>query len=131
MWMWQLFLSLMIISSWNVNSVRVRLNHIIEYLKKNKPRFLLLQEIKTENKNFPYSELKAIGYDSEVHGQKSYNGVAIIYNDKISNVNFNVINDKQEQSRTISVDINYKNELIRIISVYVPNGNPVDTYKYQ
>jgi exodeoxyribonuclease-3 len=131
MWMWQLFFSLMIISSWNVNSIRVRLNHIIEYLKKNKPRFLLLQEIKTENKNFPYSELKAIGYDSEVHGQKSYNGVAIIYNDKISNVNFNVINDKQEQSRTISVDINYKNELIKIISVYVPNGNPVDTDKYQ
>ena len=50
----------MIISSWNVNSVRVRLNHIIEYLKINKPRFLLLQEIKTENKNFPYSELKAM-----------------------------------------------------------------------
>ena len=60
MWMWKLFLSLMIISSWNVNSVRVRLNHIIEYLKKNKPSFLLLQEIKTENKNFPYSELKGL-----------------------------------------------------------------------
>ena len=65
----------MIISSWNVNSIRVRLNHLIEYLKKNKPNFLLLQEIKTENKNFPYSEIKKLGYDSEVHGQKSYNGV--------------------------------------------------------
>ena len=120
----------MIISSWNVNSVRVRLNHILEYLKKNKPNFLLLQEIKTENKNFPYSELKEIGYESEVLGQKSYNGVAIIYNQKINNINFNIVNDLQEQSRSISVDINYKKELIKIICVYVPNGNPVDTDKY-
>ena len=131
MWVWKFFLYLMIISSWNVNSVRVRLNHILNYLKKNKPNFLLLQEIKTESKNFPYSELKEIGYDSQVHGQKSYNGVAIIYNKKISNLNFNITNDEQEQSRSISVDINYKNELIKIISVYVPNGNPVDTDKYQ
>ncbi len=131
MWMWKFFCYLMIISSWNVNSVRVRLNHIIQYLKKNKPNFLLLQEIKTESKNFPFSEIKQIGYDSEVNGQKSYNGVAIIYNKKISNINFNVINDEQKQSRTIAVDVNYKNQLIKIISVYVPNGNPVDTDKYQ
>ena len=121
----------MIISSWNVNSVRVRLDHIINYLKKKKPNFLLLQEIKTENKNFPYIELKNIGYESEVYGQKSYNGVAIIYNKKINNINFNFISDKQEQSRTISADINYKNQLIKIISVYVPNGNPVDSEKYK
>jgi len=121
----------MIISSWNVNSVRVRIDHVINYLKKKKPNFLLLQEIKTENKNFPYSELKNIGYESEVHGQKSYNGVAIIYNKKINNINFNIINDKQEQSRTISADIVYKNQLIKIISVYVPNGNPVNSEKYK
>jgi exodeoxyribonuclease-3 len=121
----------MIISSWNVNSVRVRINHVINYLKKNKPDFLLLQEIKTENKNFPYTELKNIGYESEVHGQKSYNGVAIIYNKKINNIIVNIINDKQEQSRTISADIVYKNQLIKIISVYVPNGNPVNTEKYK
>jgi len=121
----------MIISSWNVNSVRVRIDHVINYLKKKKPNFLLLQEIKTENKNFPYSELKNIGYESEVHGQKSYNGVAIIYNKKINNINFNIINDKQGQSRTISADIVYKNQLIKIISVYVPNGNPVNSEKYK
>jgi exodeoxyribonuclease-3 len=121
----------MIISSWNVNSIRVRINHVVNYLKKNKPDFLLLQEIKTENNNFPYSDLKKIGYESEVHGQKSYNGVAIIYNKEIKNINFNIINDKQEQSRTISADIIYKDQLIKIISVYVPNGNPVDTNKYK
>ncbi len=121
----------MIISSWNVNSVRVRIDHVVNYLKKNKPDFLLLQEIKTENKNFPYAELRNIGYESEVHGQKSYNGVAIIYNKKINNINFNIINDKQEQSRTISADVVYKNQLIKIICVYVPNGNPVNTEKYK
>jgi exodeoxyribonuclease-3 len=121
----------MIISSWNVNSVRVRIDHVINYLKKNKPDFLLLQEIKTENKNFPYIELKNIGYESAVHGQKSYNGVAIIYNKKIDNINFNIIEDKQEQSRTISADITYKDQIIKIISVYIPNGNPVDTEKYK
>ena len=66
------------ISSWNVNSVRARLENIINYLNKSKPEILMIQEIKTEDKNFPYKELDNIGYQSYVFGQKSYNGVAFL-----------------------------------------------------
>ena len=69
---------LMIISSWNVNSVRARINNILNYLKKSKPDILMIQEIKTEEKNFPFKILKKAGYNSYVFGQKSYNGVAFI-----------------------------------------------------
>ena len=66
------------ISSWNVNSVRARVTNIIDYLKISKPDILLIQEIKTEEKNFPFNDFKNLGYESYVYGQKSYNGVAII-----------------------------------------------------
>ena len=64
----------MIVSSWNVNSVRARLENIKEYLKKFSPDIVLIQEIKTEVKTYPYDEIKSLGYESYVFGQKSYNG---------------------------------------------------------
>ena len=60
----------MLISSWNVNSVRARIKNILDYLKKSKPDILMMQEIKTEERNFPFSDLKDIGYNSYVFGQK-------------------------------------------------------------
>ena len=68
----------MIISSWNVNSVRARIENIKDYLKKYSPDILLMQEIKTEDQNFPYEEFKKLSYECHVFGQKSYNGVAIV-----------------------------------------------------
>ena len=68
----------MIISSWNVNSVRARIDNIKSYLLKYKPDILMMQEIKTEDVNFPYDDFSAMDYESHVFGQKSYNGVAII-----------------------------------------------------
>jgi len=68
----------MIISSWNVNSVRARIKNIKEYIKKFSPEIIMMQEIKTEDVNFPYDEFKTLKYESHVFGQKSYNGVAII-----------------------------------------------------
>ena len=66
------------ISTWNVNSVRARIDNIKDYLKKNNPDILLMQEIKTEEKNYPFDDFKKLKYESYVFGQKSYNGVAII-----------------------------------------------------
>ena len=66
------------ISSWNVNSVRARILNIIEYLKYSKVDILMMQEIKTEEKNFPFNDFKNLGYKSYVFGQKSYNGVAFL-----------------------------------------------------
>tara|TARA_Y100001970_G_scaffold290097_1_gene422567 strand:+ start:3512 stop:4288 length:777 start_codon:yes stop_codon:yes gene_type:complete len=120
----------MLISSWNVNSVRARINNILEYLKKSKPDILMVQEIKTEEKNFPFEEFKKAGYNSKVFGQKSYNGVAFISKVDISNFDTNLIKDPKNQSRIISGDIKLSSSLIKLINIYVPNGNPIDTDKY-
>ena len=120
----------MIISSWNVNSVRARIDNIRKYLKKYSPDVLLMQEIKTEDINFPYDEFKNLKYESYVFGQKSYNGVAIITKNKLQNIKTDLIKDKLKQSRIISAEVRYKKKNIQIINIYTPNGNPVDTEKY-
>ena len=121
----------MLITSWNVNSVRARIENIKNYLIKYKPKILMMQEIKTEDVNFPYEDFSSLGYESHVFGQKSYNGVAIISKIQLKNVKFNFIKDNLKQSRIISAEINYDNQNIHLINIYVPNGNPVDTEKYQ
>ena len=73
----------MIISSWNVNSVRARIENIKEYLKKFKPEILMMQEIKTQNETYPFNEIELLNYKNYVYGQKSYNGVAIISKKRI------------------------------------------------
>ena len=128
--MWHLFFPLMIISSWNVNSVRARIENIKEYIKKFSPEILIMQEIKTEEVNFPYDEFKNLKYESHVFGQKSYNGVAIISKNKLQNIRTDLIKDKLKQSRIISGEITHKKKNIQIINIYTPNGNPVDTEKY-
>ena len=121
----------MIISSWNVNSVRARIENIKDYLKKYSPDILLMQEIKTEDQNFPYEEFKKLSYECHVFGQKSYNGVAIVSKLKLSNVKIDLIKDKLKQSRIISGEVEFKKKKIQLINIYVPNGNPVDTDKYK
>jgi len=118
------------IASWNVNSVRARILNVLDYLKKDKPDILFLQEIKTENINFPSEEFKQAGYMSFVYGQKSYNGVAFLSKIKIENINQDFIKDDLKQSRILTGDIKIKNKKIRLINIYVPNGNPIDTEKY-
>jgi len=120
----------MIISSWNVNSVRARIENIKSYLLKYKPDILMMQEIKTEDLNFPYDDFSSMDYESHVFGQKSYNGVAIISKGKLKNIRKNLIKDKLKQSRIISAEIEYKKKIIQLINIYTPNGNPVDTEKY-
>ena len=119
------------IISWNVNSVRARAENILSYIKDSNPDILFLQEIKTQNDSFPFEIFKKIGYESYVFGQKSYNGVAFLSKVKIENINNNFINDKLKQSRVITGDIFLKKKKIKLINIYVPNGNPVDTEKYE
>ena len=119
------------ITSWNVNSVRARIDNILSYIKDSKPDVLLLQEIKTQEENFPKEVFNYIGYESHVFGQKSYNGVAIISQLKINNINTNFINDKLKQSRIITGEIISNKKKIELINIYVPNGNPINTEKYE
>jgi len=119
------------IVSWNVNSVRARIENIKNYIKDSTPDVLLLQEIKTQNENFPVDQFKNLGYLSYVFGQKSYNGVAIISKHKLDNTNNNFIKDDLNQSRIITAELKLKKKKIELINIYVPNGNPVDTEKYE
>ena len=118
------------IVSWNVNSVRARIENILNYIKDSKPDILLLQEIKTQDETFPRDIFKEIGYESYVFGQKSYNGVAIVSKFKLDNINTNFIKDDLKQSRIITGEIFLGKKKIDLINIYVPNGNPVDTEKY-
>ena len=120
----------MILSTWNVNSVRARIENIKKYIKSSSPDILLLQEIKTEEKNYPFEDFKKLGYESYVSGQKSYNGVSIVTKKKLKKINTILTGDKVKQARLISTEIKIKNKIIDLINIYVPNGNPVDTEKY-
>jgi exodeoxyribonuclease-3 len=119
------------IISWNVNSVRARIENILSYIKESKPDILLLQEIKTQEESFPKDIFTDCGYVSHVFGQKSYNGVAIVSKIKIDNINNHFIKDDLKQSRIITGEILLDKKKIQLINIYVPNGNPVDTDKYE
>ena len=119
------------ISSWNVNSVRARIINVIDYLKVSKPDILMMQEIKTEEKNFPFNDFENLGYSSHVFGQKSYNGVAFLSKVNIDKIDIKFIKDKNKQSRVIVGNIKNNSETIKLINIYVPNGNPIGTEKYE
>ena len=118
------------ISTWNVNSVRARIDNIKKYLEKNSPDIVLLQEIKTQEESYPFTEINNMGYISYVNGQKSYNGVSILSKKKIEKINKNLPGDKIRQSRIIAGNIKLNKKNVELINIYVPNGNPVDTDKY-
>ena len=121
----------MIISSWNVNSVRARIENIKEYIKKFSPDILMMQEIKTPSETYPYDDFKLLNYENYVFGQKSYNGVAIVSKKKLINTQNDIFKDKNKQSRIIQAEVKYKKKIINLINIYTPNGNPVDTEKYE
>ena len=119
------------IISWNVNSVRARIENIKNYISDSSPDVLLLQEIKTQNENFPSDVFENLGYTSHIFGQKSYNGVAIISKYKLENIRTDFIKDDLKQSRIITGELIINKKKIELINIYVPNGNPVETEKYE
>ncbi len=121
----------MLITSWNVNSVRARISNILDYLKSSNTDILMIQEIKTEEKNFPFQDFKNIGYNAYVFGQKSYNGVAFVSKINIDKIDTKFFVDENKQSRIIVGNIKNESTLIKLINIYVPNGNPINTEKYE
>ena len=104
------------IISWNVNSVRARIENIKSYIKDSSPDVLLFQEIKTQNESFPSGEFKKLGYTSHIFGQKSYNGVAIISKYKLENVQTDFIKDDLKQSRIITGELRINQKKICYIN---------------
>ena len=91
----------------------------------------MIQEIKTEEKNFPFNDFKNLGYTSHVFGQKSYNGVAFLSKINIDKIDLKFLKDKNDQSRIIVGNIRNQSKIITLINIYVPNGNPIGTEKYE
>lgn len=115
----------MIIASWNVNSIKARLEHVKKWLKTNNPDLLLIQELK--GLDFPHEAFQEIGYHTEAITQKAYNGVAILSKEPQKVILNHLPDDnKDEQARYLEIDY----QGIRVINIYLPNGNPVGTEKY-
>ncbi|HVJ51347.1 MAG TPA: exodeoxyribonuclease III [Aliidongia sp.] len=115
------------IATWNVNSLKARLPNALAWLETAQPDVVCLQEIKCQTADFPVLELQAIGYHAAVLGQKSYNGVAILSKEPARDILIGLPGDPaDEQARYIEASF----ADLRIASIYLPNGNPVDTEKY-
>lgn len=114
------------IASWNVNSLRVRLPHVLDWLDKHRPDVLGLQELKMPTEAFPADEISELGYHSVAYGQKTYNGVALLSLHVPGNVTTGLPNFPDEQRRMIAADY----DDVRVVNLYVPNGQAVGADKF-
>ena len=112
------------IATYNVNSINARIENLINWLNKEQPDIVLLQEIKCDFNSFPFFDLQAVGYEAKILGQKSYNGVAVLSRHKIKIVRENLDDFDDENARYIEAVINVEGQNFRVASIYLPNGNP-------
>lgn len=120
------------IATWNVNSVKSRLPHLLAWLAADKPDIVLLQETKTVDDAFPRMEIEDLGYNLALHGEKSYNGVAILSKFPLDDVTRGLSNnDDDTQTRYIEAVVSIPGGAARVASVYVPNGQTPDSDKFQ
>ncbi|MEI7456218.1 MAG: exodeoxyribonuclease III [Nitrosomonadales bacterium] len=115
------------LATWNVNSLKVRLPQVLDWLAANPVDVLCLQETKQQDADFPDTELAAAGYQSVFIGQKTYNGVAILSREAASDVQTGIPGFEDEQKRVIAATFGD----IRVVDVYIPNGQSPDSDKYQ
>jgi exodeoxyribonuclease III len=124
------------IATWNVNSIRTRLEHVTNWLQENPVDVLCMQETKVVDEDFPRSPLEALGYHLYIYGQKSYNGVALVSRLPLTEVKTGfsavlpeaLVGDLDDQKRVISGVVN---DQLRLINLYVPNGSSVGSDKYE
>ncbi|MDA8869776.1 exodeoxyribonuclease III [Rhizobiaceae bacterium] len=115
------------IATWNINGIKARHEGLIEWLREANPDIVCLQEIKSTDETFPRDEIEALGYNLETHGQKGFNGVALL-----SKVPFDEVNrglpgdDEDEQARFIEGVFSVGDSVLRVAGLYLPNGNPPD-----
>jgi exodeoxyribonuclease-3 len=115
------------LATWNVNSLRVRLPHVLDWLNTHAPDVLCLQETKVVDEDFPVADVRAAGYHAVFSGQKTYNGVAMLSRKPLADVVRDFPGVNSEQKRTLAASW----AGTRVINVYVPNGESVDSEKYQ
>lgn len=123
------------IASWNINGIKARLDNLLSWLEESQPDIACLQEIKSVDENFPREPIEALGYHVETHGQKGFNGVALLSKMKPDEINRGLpmlasSDEPDEQARFIEGVFSVKGGVVRVVSLYLPNGNPVDTEKF-
>jgi len=115
------------IATWNVNSIKARLPRVVEWLDSAKPDVACLQELKCIDDNFPRMEIENLGYEIATHGQKTYNGVAILSRHGLEDVAPRLPGDETDaQARYIEATV----KGVRVASIYLPNGNPIGGEKF-
>jgi exodeoxyribonuclease-3 len=115
------------LATWNVNSLKVRLPHVLDWLASEQPDVLCLQETKQEDKDFPVQAIRDAGYTPLFAGQKTYNGVAILSKVAGSEVQVGIPGFDDAQQRVLAATVNG----VRVVCVYIPNGQSLDSDKYQ
>jgi exodeoxyribonuclease-3 len=115
------------VATWNVNSLKVRLPHLLDWLAANTPDVVCLQELKLEDHSFPAAAIEAAGYRCAFSGQKTYNGVAILARAPLAAVQPGIPGFEDEQKRVLAANVGD----VRVVCAYVPNGQAVGTDKYE
>ncbi|MEC9367212.1 MAG: exodeoxyribonuclease III [Pseudomonadota bacterium] len=119
------------IATWNINGVKARIDGLTRWLEKSSPDVVCLQEIKSVDEGFPASTFEDMGYNVAVHGQKSFNGVAILSRLPFDEVETGLPGDKSdEQARYLEAVFSVLGGVVRVASIYLPNGNPIDSPKF-
>jgi len=119
------------IATWNINGVKARLNTVLDWLKETQPDVACFQEIKSVDENFPRAPFEDLGYNLETHGQKGFNGVALLSKTPLEDVRRGLPGDDEDlQARYIEGGVSTDRGAIRFGCLYLPNGNPVDTEKF-
>ncbi len=119
------------IATWNVNSIKQRLDHLLAFLKEEQPDVVCLQELKCVDQAFPREAPEALGYNIATHGQKGYNGVAILSKTPLEDVRRGLPGgEPDEQSRYLEAVLSTAQGAVRIASIYLPNGNPIGSPKF-
>src|SRR5579872_2992265 len=133
------------VATWNVNSIRQRLDHLLAWLQERSPDVVCLQEIKCLDEAFPREPIEALGYNVVTHGQKTFNGVALLSRLPFDETNLGLAGDDEDlHARFIEGIVPIRREggrgvgqgpgqgpgIVRIACLYLPNGNPVGTEKY-
>jgi exodeoxyribonuclease-3 len=119
------------IATWNINGVKARIETLLRWLKETEPDVVCLQEIKCADEAFPALEVKALGYDLAVHGQKGFNGVALLSKRRLEDVERGLGGVIEEaQARFIAARLPAGQGMIRVAAAYMPNGNPIGSPKF-
>jgi exodeoxyribonuclease III len=119
------------IATWNINGVRARIEGAVAWVKDAQPDVLCLQEIKSEDSAFPREPFEDLGYNIALHGQKGFNGVAILSKLPLEDVSTGLAGDDADaHSRFIEAVVSVPSGALRVVSLYLPNGNPVGTDKF-